>query len=192
MINSKTLKISSMLLVSVLLFLPCSSVSASDFWEPVNKFEERFIPSEPTAAGKAATAAVYGALALPLISIISGSRPGFDALAYGASLGVSHLVKEAGKSLTQRQRPDSSSSDSFPSGHAAAAGTALGYTLYMSSRREDPLHLSLAASITLQGAVSLGRVISREHYPSDVLAGLLLGLAAGWGIPAAADLIFNR
>ncbi len=61
---------------------------------------------------------------------------------------------------------------SFPSGHAAsAAAFATGVAL------EVP---ALAAPVgALAAAVGASRVISRAHFPSDVLAGFALGTAAG-------------
>jgi undecaprenyl-diphosphatase len=62
---------------------------------------------------------------------------------------------------------------SFPSGHAATA--AAGAFLLASSWP--------AARLALWGlalAISLSRIYLGVHYPSDVVAGLLLGVAVGW------------
>ena len=87
------------------------------------------------------------------------------------------------KQLVGRTRPDSlhtleggaprvPRTTSFPSGHAAsAAAFATGVAL------EVP---ALAVPIGgLAALVAVSRVISRVHYPSDVLAGAALGTAAG-------------
>jgi undecaprenyl-diphosphatase len=81
------------------------------------------------------------------------------------------------KRLVARTRPDlplgrRPSTTSFPSGHAAsAAAFATGVAL------EVP---ALAVPVgALAAAVGASRVVSRVHYPSDVLAGFALGAAAG-------------
>jgi undecaprenyl-diphosphatase len=87
------------------------------------------------------------------------------------------------KQLVGRARPDlplnsagrvarSPSTTSFPSGHAAsAAAFATGVAL------EVP---ALAVPVGgLAAAVGVSRVVTRVHYPSDVLAGFALGAAAG-------------
>jgi undecaprenyl-diphosphatase len=63
---------------------------------------------------------------------------------------------------------------SYPSGHAAAAfSTAIIIGLYFKGVRTGLLALSGAALI------SLSRVYLGHHYPSDVLAGAVVGLAIG-------------
>ena len=67
---------------------------------------------------------------------------------------------------------------SFPSGHAlgSAAFYATAAVLLQPYVRRDRLLLSTA--VLLAGLVSLSRVFLGVHYPSDVTAGLLIGL--GW------------
>lgn len=68
---------------------------------------------------------------------------------------------------------------SLPSGHAATAAAAAGVVALLHPR----LRLPLAALVALIG---LSRVYLGVHYPSDVLAGLALGLAIAWAIVALA------
>ncbi|MGH6781945.1 MAG: phosphatase PAP2 family protein, partial [Sphingomonadaceae bacterium] len=59
--------------------------------------------------------------------------------------------------------------ESFPSGHSTAAGTFFGvFAMLLSKLR--PLFFALAL------VIGASRVIVGAHYPSDVAAGLLLGL----------------
>jgi undecaprenyl-diphosphatase len=65
---------------------------------------------------------------------------------------------------------------SFPSGDTAAA-FAVAMVLVLSIRRPWAA-LFLAAA----GAIGLLRVTSLAHYPSDVLAGMMIGVLAGWSV----------
>lgn len=62
---------------------------------------------------------------------------------------------------------------SFPSGHTAASFAAVGALWREKSRLRVP---ALALAI----AIALSRLYLYVHYPSDVFAGLLLGLACGF------------
>ncbi len=87
---------------------------------------------------------------------------GLDALA------VSSLLTQGLKDLTHEERPDHSSRDSFPSGHASAAFTvAMMESQY--HRREAPLWF-LGAALIGDSRIRLNR-----HYPHDVLAGAAIG-----------------
>ena len=90
-----------------------------------------------------------------------------------------------------RPRPDAglvhvlrhTNGHSFPSGHVIFFTWFLAYLLLSLGRRHlpRPLYLAgwvLAAAILV--LVALGRVVTGEHWPSDVLAGLLLG--GGWAL----------
>ncbi len=101
----------------------------------------------------------------------------------GSVAVASAAANVIGKGLNSRHRPDAEipavrrlphppTSASFPSGHSAsAAAFATGVTL------EAP---ALAPPvIVLAAAVGLSRVVTGVHYPSDVLAGFAIGIAAG-------------
>jgi undecaprenyl-diphosphatase len=103
---------------------------------------------------------------------------GFSAL---LALGIGHMIGD----LWDRARPyeahpgaahlfvAASHDPSFPSDHATAA-FALAVAIFLYHRRAGWLMLAMAA------IVSLSRVMVGIHYPSDVLAGALLGsLSAG-------------
>lgn len=82
------------------------------------------------------------------------------------------------KILVQRERPNRSSSTSFPSGDAAAVVAAA----WPVAVRFPLLQPAAAAAA---GGVALGRVLTGAHHPSDVAAGAAFGAAAG-GLAAAA------
>jgi membrane-associated phospholipid phosphatase len=144
-------------------------------------------PALDTAMSRLSRAADYSRLSVTagaLLALVGGST-GRRAAAQGlASLAVTAaVVNVAVKPLARRPRPDRlagdvplarhvrmPSSDSFPSGHAAAAfafATGVG-------------HISPAAAVPLRalgGLVAYSRVHTGVHYPADVLAGALIGTA---------------
>ena len=62
---------------------------------------------------------------------------------------------------------------SFPSGHTAASFAAVGALWREKSRLKYP-------ALVLALAIALSRIYLYVHYPSDVAAGLVLGLACGF------------
>jgi hypothetical protein len=96
------------------------------------------------------------------------------ATAWGVTSGTTEFIKDK----TERTRPDKSNNRSFPSGHtsSAASFTTLG-------RRNIP-YLSLPpayenfSDMALYGiaaGTAWARVEAKQHYPSDVLVGYVLG-----------------
>lgn len=71
---------------------------------------------------------------------------------------------------------------SFPSGHATTAVTLFGFVAYVFARRQKrPLRLgiyALAGVVAL--CISVSRVYLGVHYPSDIIAGLVLGAFWLW------------
>jgi undecaprenyl-diphosphatase len=128
-----------------------------------------------------------GLLAMPLLGvtlILRGPRRiGWIqlislAISVGAVLIVQFVV------LRERPQPigllSTPKFPSFPSGHAAAAGATL-IVVWLSWRR-GWIRLLIVGWCT---TVMISRIYLAHHYPSDVLAGAVLGLACGaavWGI----------
>ena len=105
-----------------------------------------------------------------------------EALLLSALVGAESLVVNQGvKRLFGRHRPTAAgderyavrqpSTSSFPSGHASAAAFAATLLAAHSSRAVRPLWYALA------GIVALSRAFVRIHHASDVVAGLVTGLA---------------
>jgi len=95
-------------------------------------------------------------------------------------IGFNYLIKLA----VRRPRPvldglpplgGAPSSLSFPSAHAFSS-----FAVATAMFRVDP---ATAAAFLVAAAISLGRPYLGMHYPSDVLAGALLGVAAGLLVP---------
>lgn len=101
-----------------------------------------------------------------------------------ASAGVALLINQAIGQLWARERPATahpteahlffvapSSDPSFPSDHAGAA-FAIAFAVFFVSRRTGIAFLVAAA------AIALDRVLIGLHYPGDITAGAVVGLAA--------------
>jgi membrane-associated phospholipid phosphatase len=142
-------------------------------------------PSLDRGLRRLSRAANYSRLSLTSAAVLAltGGRRGRKAAGMGlASVAVTSAALNAGvKPIVQRRRPDRvaedvplarhvrmPSSTSFPSGHSAAAfAFATGVA-----------HVLPAAGFPLRGLAALvaySRVHTGVHYPSDVLAGAMLG-----------------
>ena len=115
-----------------------------------------------------------------------------DHLAETGRLGVeavidASLVAEALKLATNRQRPDEgdgtgkfwahgthSFSDSFPSGHATGS-----WALARVVAAEYPNKLTQISVYAFATAISVSRVTSEKHFPSDALVGSVFGYLIG-------------
>ena len=127
---------------------------------------------------------------LALIGCLAFARAGLrgEALAVALSLGGAMLISDAVKLLVSRPRPpvehlQAVTGSSFPSGHTTQA-SAFWFSLVFAmpaagaSPRQTRVAGGLASLIVL--AVATSRVYLGVHYPSDVVAGMLLG--TGWAI----------
>jgi membrane-associated phospholipid phosphatase len=116
------------------------------------------------------------------------ARPGADRkwkLASACALcsaAVALLINQVIGNVWYRERPfaehpaahvwgSRSHDPSFPSDHASAA-FAIAFTVLLFDRLAGALFLSAAV------IVGFGRIVIGAHYPADVLAGVLVGLAA--------------
>ena len=116
-----------------------------------------------------------------------------EAIGVALSLGGALLISDLDKLLVSRARPpvehlQAVSGYSFPSGHATQA-SAFWFSLVLAIRQHaEPrmLRLAAAAATLIVAAVALSRVYLGVHYPSDVIAGVLLG--TGWAMYVAACL----
>jgi membrane-associated phospholipid phosphatase len=121
-----------------------------------------------------------------------------DAFRLTLSFGASYLLSTVGKELIRRPRPTLADVDdrgrwhprderedrvyrfSLPSGHAALAfGLATSYGL------SHPHWYVLGPGYVWAASTALSRVWRGRHYPSDVLAGALLGAAVAGAVHLA-------
>jgi undecaprenyl-diphosphatase len=119
-------------------------------------------------------------IAIALVVALVWRKPGILLLTVGAA-AAGEVLSDLGKAIVPRHRSfetqlgPASTTHSFPSGHALssfACATVLGIYL----PRWRPFFFGLAALI------ALSRVYNGMHYPTDVLAGALLGIATGWSL----------
>jgi len=126
------------------------------------------------------------AVAVVLLVVLSlGGWPRDAAVAAGL-IGLTALANTLLKRGVARARPDAleplivEHGFSFPSGHALLSATAFGIVavLVLRSRLPGGVRRSVAALLALLVlAVGVSRVYLGVHYPSDVLAGWIAGLA---------------
>jgi undecaprenyl-diphosphatase len=122
---------------------------------------------------------------LALIACLALARAGLrrEALAVALSLGGAMLISDLVKLLVSRPRPpvehlQAVTGSSFPSGHVTQASAFwLSLVFAMPAAGASPKLTRLAAGLALLIvlAVAASRVCLGVHYPSDVVAGMLLG-----------------
>lgn len=105
-----------------------------------------------------------------------------EALVWIALGLTTYALVEGLKPALARARPElwprivAQSGYSFPSGHALASATLYPLLAWMLSRRDAARSAPLfAAAVGLAFFIGLGRLYLGVHWPSDVLAGWLLG-----------------
>ena len=121
------------------------------------------------------------------LSVLLWFRSHREAVFFAASTGGAAVIMGLTKVILARPRPElfpdvdywQTASPSFPSGHATGSA-AFALTLFFVVRRLAPRWQILAGGLGALFclAVSASRLYLQVHYPSDILAGLALGL--GW------------
>jgi hypothetical protein len=85
---------------------------------------------------------------------------------------LSQVYVQAIKYTAQRERPDGSNTQSFPSGHSASAFATAGVL-----QREYGWKVGVPATVAA-AYVAMARVHDNKHYLSDVIFGASMGIAA--------------
>jgi membrane-associated phospholipid phosphatase len=102
------------------------------------------------------------------------------------SIGISQLISEALKVTVNRERPadrypyeifvsSPTHGGSFPSGHASAA-FAIATTMALDYKK----WYIVVPAYLWAGSVTYSRMYLGKHYPSDVLAGIIIGIGSGY------------
>jgi membrane-associated phospholipid phosphatase len=143
----------------------------------------RGVEDAAVALGKAGNNALVWFLLGAALAILDNSR--WESWLICALLGPFAIVLNyAIKLVVKRPRPvleglpplgGAPSSLSFPSAHATSS-----FAVATAMVRVDP---ATAAAFLVAIAISLGRPYLGMHYPSDVLAGALLGIVLGLIVP---------
>jgi hypothetical protein len=128
--------------------------------------------------------ALAGTAIISALSTPGGPREGWAGPKLKGMLVETSAAMVAGgitsslKSSINRRRPDDSDNRSFPSAHASSAAS---YAM-LTNRNLDAINMSPGArkvlkysATTVSGLTAWARIESRDHYPSDVLAGAALG-----------------
>ncbi|WP_448631392.1 phosphatase PAP2 family protein [Cellulomonas soli] len=167
-------------------------------WPPLVRFDERLV-----TAATAYTASTPGLLPVlrvwqwafaasrlfvpvAAVCLLFWWRTGRRTRAWWAlgTILVAWVVANVAKELVQRARPvldapvANAAGYSFPSGHAANTAsmtTALVVLVWPELRTRRARTLAVLAAVGLTGLTAADRVLLGVHYPSDVLAGALLG-----------------
>lgn len=127
-------------------------------------------------ASPAKTVSNIGAVALPLAAVATvaikhdGKGVWQGALVAGSTFAATQLIKY----VTQVPRPDGSDNLSFPSGH-----TSLSFSMATFMQRRYGAKIGLPA-LGVATTVGVCRVLAKRHSVTDVVAGAMLGVAAGY------------
>jgi undecaprenyl-diphosphatase len=136
----------------------------------------------------------FGAIWLALLGVIAvfGKRADRTvALAGLFALILGHVASDVLKTLTLRPRPFASLPDvrllistprsyAFPSGHATSAFSAATGVVLAANKSLKRVRLWGWGMLVLAAAISYSRIYVGVHYPTDVVAGVSLGIACGW------------
>jgi membrane-associated phospholipid phosphatase len=97
------------------------------------------------------------------------------------TLGATALVTTALKESIPEERPDRSDNKSFPSGH-----TSISFAAAATLHKRNGWEVGIPAHI-VAAFVGVARVKADKHFAHDVLAGAVIGEAAGWIITHRKD-----
>ena len=150
-------------------------------------------------AGDAALAATAAGAAVLLWTERRGAGGAAreDVTVLAQSVSAAWAVTSWAKVLAHRPRPYRYAADatappasahdglSFPSGHTSVAFAAAAAYWSIESRlgRAGARSGRIAALVACAAATGALRVVAREHFPTDVLAGAALGAAVGFAVP---------
>lgn len=157
------------------------------FLHRVNSIDSRFVHHAGNVLSNTTPYLSIGVpVAMGVYSLIKGNESlFFDALYVGTSVCEAFLLTYGLKYAVQRPRPfkehedivprDKVSSYSFPSGHTSAA-----FSLATSLSIRYPKWYVIAPTMIWATGVGFARMYEGVHYPSDVLAGAVLGAGTAW------------
>ncbi len=159
-----------------------------DILKPINKNESAFKNTYFKLNADAVTPLSIGIPAGLAITgfILHDKKMKQDALYMGAAFLASTLVTKSVKHIVNRQRPfakypfivnrdDTEAGLSFPSGHTSAA-----FCIATSVSLRYRKWYVITPAYIFAASVGWARMYQGVHYPSDVVAGALVGAASAW------------
>ena len=165
----------------------------------INAFDRWAARKYSSALDNAGTVGTALAVALPLFSVYASGDWLTEGVMFAETMLVASGTYSVIKSFVKRNRPymyfdggstsdmeDGDYENSFPSGHttnAFAAAVFAGYTFSVynpDSNLKIPVWI---AGLSVASATGVLRVLSGNHFPSDVLAGAALGSLTGFLVP---------
>jgi len=164
----------------------------------LNWFNHHLIPNSLPALQLISDTTTYASIAMVLVVLIASIvkrskllRRHFFTLA--VVLIVVAAVTQGMKTIISRERPFNTypfiekltdgGDSSFPSGHTLEAFAVAAALSFLFSKKKTVLLVYIWAVLVAYSRMALG-----VHYPSDVLAGMLIGTFIGFGVPW----LFNR
>src|SRR6266568_91816 len=148
------------------------------------------------AATGAATPETIGTglmILLPLILVLAGRR--VDALRAFCMAGGAFALAEVGKKLISEHRPPVSlqamaadSGASYPSGHTTVAAALAVAVIVVVASTAAWRYAAIVVGAGYVLAVAVSRVYLADHYPLDVLGGVLCAVAAAFVVTGVAAL----
>lgn len=161
---------------------------------PARTLHDYAIPTGGTVhSTRCADVVQYVPLATPWVLKACGATTSSSWDRMAVSQGVSAMIMAGSvyalKNSVSSLRPDGSDRHSFPSGHAAWAFT--GATMTARETGESAPLYAMGA-YTIAAAVSAERVVSKRHYPTDVVAGAAIGIISTQLGYLVGDLFFKK
>ena len=133
---------------------------------PAEAGESTEVELARAASGPGQIAIIVGATALPLLS--NEEDAANEAWRTADGIVSAWLIAQGVQQIVHAERPDGSSDDSFPSGHATAAFAAA--TMAADYKPHQAPYWYSAAAL-----IAWSRVRLKRHRTEDVIAGALLG-----------------
>jgi undecaprenyl-diphosphatase len=179
--------------LSILLCLSSTLTAQTGNWEfnyLLNRENNRTTGKTSFYNGISASAYILG-VAAPASYLIAGLVKNDNTLKKTAlyiteSIVIAQVISFSTKAIVNRDRPgikyenllnpvNNAKNASFPSGHAALA-----FSIATSLTMANPKWYVALPSYTWAGLVGYSRVYLGVHYPTDVLAGAVVGAGSAW------------
>jgi membrane-associated phospholipid phosphatase len=164
----------------------------------VNRFDRGAIGNKDDVASVASdvtvTVAMAAPLALELLAVRGKQALVTDLVVYAEVLLVNAALTEIAKYTVQRPLPRTYAGDpnlvgsaggyrSFYSGHTSSTFAALSFGAFTLGRRTGERVWPWLVVAGVGASVAVERVAAGRHFPTDVIAGAVMGTLVGVGVP---------